>query len=114
MCAGSIKFVFELEADNVSEDASVSASPTVKPIGPAETFSSVTTFVIAEMVGGEFTNSGANALLFAELGSAVLEETATLFVQLPDAAATAWIAIVAFAALVIAPRDTVKEFPWFV
>ena len=79
----------ELEADKVSEDAAVSASATTKPIGPTTTFCGVTTFVIPEIVGAEFTKMDAAEVLFAELESAVTEETFALFVHCPDAEAVA-------------------------
>ena len=83
MCAASIKLVFELDADNTSDDAAVSASLITKPMGPIGLSSGVTILVIPEIVGGEFTVDTATAVLFAGLGSGELDETVALLVHFP-------------------------------
>ena len=77
---GSANVVSVLDAVTTSEARSVSASPIVNPTGPVGVSSRVVTFVKPVIVGKVFTETIADAVLFVELESAVMDETTAVLV----------------------------------
>jgi len=111
MFALGTRFVFEELAVTRRLVLGVSASATVKEIGPSVVSSGIGWFAMALIVGFALTRVLTVAELFAVFGSAVLAVTATVLLIVPAAVGVVTIVMAAELFAVRVPRLQLTMFP---